>query len=55
MSAGYDKIDLQQLKSRGIVLSNTPVVLDDAVADTAMLLALAASRRYTEGRRHIEG
>ncbi|XP_050299111.1 glyoxylate reductase/hydroxypyruvate reductase-like [Anthonomus grandis grandis] len=54
MSAGYNHIDLNELKSRDIKLGNTPVVLDEAVADVAMMLAMAASRRLTEGRRHIE-
>lgn len=54
MSAGYNHIDTALLKAKGIVLGNTPRVLDDAVADVALLLAMSASRRYTEGRRHIE-
>lgn len=54
MSAGYNHLDVAELKARGIKLSNTPKVLDNAVADTAVLLALAASRRLTEGRWHIE-
>ncbi|XP_030760653.1 glyoxylate reductase/hydroxypyruvate reductase-like isoform X2 [Sitophilus oryzae] len=54
MSAGYNQIDTSLLKTKGILLGNTPGVSSDAVADTALLLAMAASRRYTEGRRHIE-
>ncbi|XP_060522960.1 glyoxylate reductase/hydroxypyruvate reductase-like [Cylas formicarius] len=54
MSAGYNHVDLKELKKRGIKLSNTPGVLSNAVADIAMLLALGTSRRLTEGRFHIE-
>ncbi|XP_066140587.1 glyoxylate reductase/hydroxypyruvate reductase-like [Euwallacea fornicatus] len=54
MSAGINNIDLNELKLRGIKLGNTPVVLNNAVADIAMGLALGASRRFTEGRKHIE-
>lgn len=49
MSAGYNHIDLQELKRRGIKLGNTPNVLNEAVADVGILLALAASRRLHEG------
>ncbi|CAG9766344.1 unnamed protein product [Ceutorhynchus assimilis] len=54
MSAGYDQIVTEELKARGIKLSNTPGLVNDSVADIAMLLALTASKRFTEGRRHIE-
>lgn len=54
MSAGTDNIDKQELKKRGIKLSHTPRVLDDSVAEVALLLALAAGRRLQEGRRDIE-
>ncbi|XP_076249948.1 glyoxylate reductase/hydroxypyruvate reductase-like isoform X2 [Rhynchophorus ferrugineus] len=54
MSVGYNHIDLAELKSRGIPFSNTPRVLDNAVADMALYLALGASRRCFEGRQQIE-
>ncbi|KAJ8916813.1 hypothetical protein NQ315_005820 [Exocentrus adspersus] len=54
MSAGYNHIDVDELKKRGIKLGNTPNVLNNAVADIAVLLALAASRRIHEGRLKIE-
>lgn len=49
MSAGYNHIDLDELKRRSIKLGNTPTILNEAVADVAVLLALAASRRLHEG------
>ncbi|KAJ8957512.1 hypothetical protein NQ318_020546 [Aromia moschata] len=54
MSAGYNHIDLEELKKRGIKMGNTPKVLNAAVADTAILLGLAASRRLHEGRLLIQ-
>lgn len=50
MSAGLDNVDLATLQQRGIKLGHTPIVLNDAVANTAVLLALSASRRVQEGR-----
>ncbi|CAG9949537.1 unnamed protein product [Clonostachys rosea f. rosea IK726] len=43
--AGYDQIDVKACTERGILVSNTPFVVNDATADTAMLLLLAALRR----------
>lgn len=40
MSVGYDHIDLKLVKSRRVRVGNTPGVLDDAVAETCLLLAL---------------
>ncbi|VEN58593.1 unnamed protein product [Callosobruchus maculatus] len=54
LSAGYDHIDVNDLKRRGIKLGNTPNVVNAAVADIAVLLALAAARRLHEGRLKIE-
>ncbi|CAG9863468.1 unnamed protein product [Phyllotreta striolata] len=54
MSAGYNHVSLDELKKRGIKASNTPNVLNDAVADVAVLLSLAAGRRMTEARWAIE-
>ncbi|KAL1497857.1 hypothetical protein ABEB36_008742 [Hypothenemus hampei] len=54
MSVGYDQFDIDELKARGIKFGNTPAVLNNAVANIAVMLAIAASRRFTEGRKHIE-
>jgi lactate dehydrogenase-like 2-hydroxyacid dehydrogenase len=50
-SVGYDHIDVKAAAGRGLVVTNTPEVLTDATADTAILLMLAAARRAGEGER----
>lgn len=47
-SAGYEHIDLAAARNRNIAVFNTPRVLGDAVAETAILLILGAARRATE-------
>jgi len=43
-SVGHDHIDLDAATQSGIPIFNTPDVLSDAVAETAMLLILSAAR-----------
>lgn len=50
---GYNHIDLQAAKQRGITVTNTPDVLTDCTADIAMLLMLMAARRACEGERLV--
>jgi glyoxylate/hydroxypyruvate reductase len=54
MSAGYNHIDVVEVKKREIKISNTPSPLTDAVADVAVLLTLAAARRLHEARLNME-
>ncbi|MEQ8228888.1 MAG: D-glycerate dehydrogenase [Rhodospirillales bacterium] len=54
-SVGYEHIDLEAAKARGLVVSNTPDVLTEAVADVTVLLILAASRRAREGFEMLAG
>ncbi|XP_030241970.1 glyoxylate reductase/hydroxypyruvate reductase isoform X1 [Drosophila navojoa] len=54
MSAGIDYVDLDEVKRRKIPLGHTPMVLDNAVADLAVGLLIAAGRRFHEGRKKIE-
>jgi glyoxylate reductase len=53
VAVGFDNIDLEAAARRGIVVTNTPGVLDDATADIAFGLILAARRRLGEGERLI--
>ena len=52
-SVGYEHIAVETAKSRGIVVTNTPEVLNDATADVAMLCLLGAARRGAEGDRMV--
>jgi lactate dehydrogenase-like 2-hydroxyacid dehydrogenase len=47
-SVGYDHIDVAAAAARGIAVTNTPDVLNDATADLTMMLMLCASRRAAE-------
>ncbi len=47
-AVGFDNIDIPAATSRGIVVTNTPEVLTDTVADFAFCLILAAARRLVE-------
>ena len=52
-SVGVDHCDLDALRARGIVVTNTPDVLSDATAELAMLLMLGAARHAVEGDRLV--
>jgi glyoxylate reductase len=44
VAVGYDNIDVATARELGVVVCNTPGVLDDTTADLAFALVLAASR-----------
>lgn len=48
ISVGYNNFDLNAMKARNIIGTNTPGVLDDTVADLVFGLILSAARRITE-------
>lgn len=50
-AVGYDNIDVDAATARGVVVTNTPGVLTETVADFAMTLLLAAARRVVEADR----
>ncbi len=50
-AVGYDNIDVEALRARGVAVSNTPDVLTEATAELTWALILAASRRLTEAER----
>jgi lactate dehydrogenase-like 2-hydroxyacid dehydrogenase len=50
---GFNHIDIDAAKARGLVVTNTPDVLTDCTADIAMLLMLSVARRGMEGDRHV--
>ena len=51
-AVGFDNIDIPAATQRRIVVTNTPEVLTETVADFAFCLMLAASRRLVEGDRY---
>jgi glyoxylate reductase len=53
VAVGFDNVDLAACAKRGVVVTNTPGVLDDATADLAFALILAARRRLGEGERLV--
>ena len=48
VGVGYDNISVKSAKDKKIKVTNTPNVLNEAVAETTILLILAASRRIGE-------
>jgi lactate dehydrogenase-like 2-hydroxyacid dehydrogenase len=46
---GVDAIDFDATRRRGIIVTNTPDVLNDCVADLALGLMIAAARRIPQG------
>src|SRR5436190_16768874 len=53
VAVGYDNLDIPYARSRGVVCTNTPDVLTDAVADFTWALILDVTRRLSEGDRLI--
>ena len=53
VAVGYNNIDVAHARSRGIVVTNTPDVLTESVADFTWALILAITRRLSEGERLV--
>ncbi|OLT18935.1 D-glycerate dehydrogenase [Serinicoccus sp. CUA-874] len=53
VAVGYNNVDVEVCRERGVVATNTPGVLTEATADIAMGLILMATRRLGEGERII--
>ena len=51
VAVGYNNIDVVYAKSRGVLVTHTPDVLTEAVADFTWALILAITRRLGEGER----
>ncbi len=50
---GVDGVDLGAARQRGVIVTNTPEVLNECVADLAMGLTLATLRRISLGDRYV--
>ena len=52
-SVGYDHVDTEAAKKKGVIVTNTPEVLSDATAELTIMLMLGAARRASEGERLV--
>jgi glyoxylate reductase len=52
-AVGFDNIDLEAARARGVWVTNTPEVLTEATADLAWALILAVTRRLVEADRFV--
>ena len=50
---GVDQIDLEAAKKRKVIVTNTPDVLNDCVADTALALVLNTLRKFPQSEVHL--
>jgi len=50
---GYDSVDVTHANARGVVVTNTPDVLNDDVANLAVALLLATSREIVKADRYV--
>jgi lactate dehydrogenase-like 2-hydroxyacid dehydrogenase len=50
---GYEHVDAKWAGGHGVIVTHTPGVLDDEVADVAMALAIMAVRRLPQAERHL--
>jgi gluconate 2-dehydrogenase len=52
-AVGYNNIDVDACTRHGVMVTNTPGVLTDSVADYSMGLVIATCRRMTEGEAYL--
>ncbi|CAN5396606.1 D-glycerate dehydrogenase [soil metagenome] len=55
IAVGYNNIDLESCRRRGIVVTNTPDVLTETTADMGFALMMAIARRITESEIYLRG
>ncbi len=53
IAVGYNNIDIAACTARGIMVTNTPGVLDGSTADFTWALILATARRLTEAEAYL--
>jgi glyoxylate reductase len=54
-AVGYDNVDLEACRRRGVAVTNTPDVLTNATAELALALSLAAARHMSEAEADLRG
>ena len=52
-SVGFDHVDVEAARKKGVVVTNTPDVLSDATAELTMMLMIGAARRASEGEKLV--
>lgn len=52
---GYDGVDVEAARKHGVIVTNTPDVLTDCVADLTLSLLLAVARRICAADRYVRG
>lgn len=55
VAVGYDNVDVEACRARGVLVTHTPDVLTDATADLTFALLLAVARRVREGEALLRG
>ncbi len=53
-SVGYDSVNMELMKKRGVLLTNTPDVLTETTADLGFALLMATARRLPEAIKLLE-
>lgn len=53
LAVGFNNIDIEAAKEKGVSVTNTPDVLTETTADLAFALILASARRITEAEREL--
>jgi glyoxylate reductase len=53
VAVGYNNVDVEAARRRGVVVTNTPDVLTETTADFAWALLMAAARRVVEADRYV--
>jgi len=55
VTVGYDNIDVAAATKHGVMVTNTPGILDETTADFAFALLMAAGRRVVQGDNLVRG
>jgi lactate dehydrogenase-like 2-hydroxyacid dehydrogenase len=50
-SVGFDHVDVEAARKKGVIVTNTPDVLSNATAELTMMLMIGAARRAGEGEK----
>lgn len=53
LAVGFNNIDIEAAKEKGVTVTNTPDVLTETTADLAFALILATARRVSEAEREL--